>query len=65
MVNDALLECERAHPRRFPRCRRRVRAINGESLLVGELGAVIHRVEIVLEGSRSLLLLGERNTPKS
>ena len=60
VVDDAVLERERAHARRFTRSRRHVRAINGESLWIAELAAGIHRAEVVLDDSRLLLFLGER-----
>jgi hypothetical protein len=39
VVDDAVLERERTHARRFPRNRRRVRAKDGQGLFVGELAA--------------------------
>src|SRR5688500_13755123 len=42
VVGDAVLERERAHARRFPQSRRRVRAKDGKSLWVAELAAGIH-----------------------
>src|SRR4029453_12198979 len=61
VVDDPVLERERAHARRLPQSRRHVRAIDGKSLFVAELAAGIHRAEVVLDGSRLLLLLGKRH----
>jgi hypothetical protein len=61
VVDDAVPKRERAHARRFPRSRRRVRSIDSKRGFVGEFAARIHRVEIVLDGPRPLLLRSERD----
>ncbi len=64
VVDDPVLERERAHAGGFPRNRRGVRAKDGQGLFVDEFAAGIHPAEVVIDGARPLLLLGE-GTPKS
>jgi hypothetical protein len=65
-VDDAVLECERAHSRRLARVRRRVRTGRGGHLCEPRAGAFkdrlrIDRAVVVFDVPLALLLLGDRD----